>query len=83
MTGGSGGSWWRGGGSLVASLFSHGLVDEFSTFVGDMVIGGREAPTPVDGGGFPVEKEFVRLSLMDVSRLDEGVLLRWRVTHRH
>jgi 2,5-diamino-6-(ribosylamino)-4(3H)-pyrimidinone 5'-phosphate reductase len=73
----------EGGGSLVASLFSHGLVDEFSTFVGNMVIGGREAPTPVDGGGFPGEKEFVRLSLMDVSRLDEGVLLRWRVTHRH
>jgi 2,5-diamino-6-(ribosylamino)-4(3H)-pyrimidinone 5'-phosphate reductase len=72
----------EGGGSLVASLFARGLVDEFSTFVGNLVIGGREAPTPVDGGGFPGENEFVQLALMDISRLDEGVLLRWRVTNR-
>ncbi|MDD1670373.1 MAG: 2,5-diamino-6-(ribosylamino)-4(3H)-pyrimidinone 5'-phosphate reductase [Methanomicrobiales archaeon] len=72
----------EGGGSLVASLFSHGLVDEFSTFVGNMVIGGKDAPTPVDGRGFSHDNEFVQLSLMDVSTLDEGVLLSWRVIHR-
>jgi 2,5-diamino-6-(ribosylamino)-4(3H)-pyrimidinone 5'-phosphate reductase len=70
----------EGGGSLVASLFAHGLVDEFSVFVGNLVIGGKDAPTPVDGRGFPGEKEFVQLALMDVSKIDEGVLLRWRVT---
>jgi 2,5-diamino-6-(ribosylamino)-4(3H)-pyrimidinone 5'-phosphate reductase len=73
----------EGGGSLVASLFSRGLVDEFSTFVGNLVIGGKDAPTPADGRGFPAENEFVQLGLMDVSELDEGVLLRWRVIHRH
>ncbi|HMA05041.1 MAG TPA: 2,5-diamino-6-(ribosylamino)-4(3H)-pyrimidinone 5'-phosphate reductase [Methanomicrobiales archaeon] len=73
----------EGGGSLVASLFARGLVDEFLTYVGNLVIGGKDAPTPADGPGFPNDNEFVRLSLMDVSELDEGVLLRWRVkNHR-
>ena len=72
----------EGGGSLVASLFARGLVDEFYTFVGNMVIGGRDAPTPADGPGFPNDNEFVNLSLMDVGELDEGVLLRWRVKSR-
>jgi len=72
----------EGGGSLVASLFACGLVDEFYTFVGNMVIGGRDAPTPADGPGFPNDNTFVNLSLMDVGELDEGVLLRWRVRSR-
>ena len=72
----------EGGGSLVASLFARGLVDEFYTFVGNMVIGGRDAPTPADGPGFPNDNEFVNLSLMDVGELDNGVLLRWQVKNR-
>jgi len=72
----------EGGGTLVGSLFASGLVDEFYTFVGSLVIGGRDAPTPADGPGFPDDNAFVRLSLMDVGELDEGVLLRWRVKNR-
>jgi 2,5-diamino-6-(ribosylamino)-4(3H)-pyrimidinone 5'-phosphate reductase len=72
----------EGGGSLVASLFAHGLVDEFYTFIGNLVIGGAEAPTPVDGPGFPNDNAFVSLSLMDVGEAGEGVLLRWRVKNR-
>jgi 2,5-diamino-6-(ribosylamino)-4(3H)-pyrimidinone 5'-phosphate reductase len=72
----------EGGGTLIASLFSHGLVDEFSTFVGNLIIGGKDAPTPADGRGFLDGNEFVRLSLMDVRKVDEGVLLRWRVKSR-
>ncbi len=72
----------EGGGSLVASLFAHGLVDEFYTFVGNLVIGGRDAPTPVDGRGFPDENAFLHLGLIEVSELDEGVLLRWQVINR-
>jgi len=72
----------EGGGTLIASLFSRGLVDEFSTFVGNLIIGGKDAPTPADGRGFLNDNEFVSLSLMDVSEVDEGVLLRWRVKSR-
>jgi 2,5-diamino-6-(ribosylamino)-4(3H)-pyrimidinone 5'-phosphate reductase len=72
----------EGGGTLIASLFSCLLVDEFFTFVGNLIIGGKDAPTPVDGRGFLNDNEFVSLSLMDVRKVGEGVLLRWRVTNR-
>ncbi len=69
----------EGGGTLIWSLFSRGLVDEVQTFVGNMVIGGSDAPTPVDGEGFLREEDFVRLRFADVTPLDGGVLIRWRV----
>ena len=72
----------EGGGTLIASLFAHGLVDEFLTFVGNLIIGGADAPTPVDGRGFLNDNEFVRLSIMDVGEVGEGVLLRWRVKNQ-
>ncbi|HUK92727.1 MAG TPA: 2,5-diamino-6-(ribosylamino)-4(3H)-pyrimidinone 5'-phosphate reductase [Methanomicrobiales archaeon] len=72
----------EGGGTLIASLFRKGLVDEFSVFIGDLIIGGREAPTPVDGAGFLDDNEFVGLRLMDVREVGDGVLLRWRVKNR-
>jgi 2,5-diamino-6-(ribosylamino)-4(3H)-pyrimidinone 5'-phosphate reductase len=70
----------EGGGTLIAGLFSAGLVDELTCFVGNMIIGGRDAPTLADGPGFIDEDTFVRLSLSGMERMDEGVLLTWRVT---
>lgn len=41
-----------GGGELVASLLSAGLVDEFWLTVCPLLLGGAQAPTPVGGTGF-------------------------------
>ena len=67
----------EGGGELIFSLFEAGLVDELSTYVGNLVIGGRDAPTLADGEGFL--EEFPALSLDSVERVDDGVLLEWTV----
>jgi 2,5-diamino-6-(ribosylamino)-4(3H)-pyrimidinone 5'-phosphate reductase len=67
----------EGGGELIYSLFAAGLVDELSVYVGSIVVGGRDAPTLADGEGFV--DEFPRLSLDDVSRVDDGVVLRYTV----
>jgi 2,5-diamino-6-(ribosylamino)-4(3H)-pyrimidinone 5'-phosphate reductase len=67
----------EGGGELIFSLFEAGLVDELSTYVGNLVIGGRDAPTLADGEGFI--EEFPALSLDSVERVDDGVLLEWTV----
>ncbi|QCJ48201.1 2,5-diamino-6-(ribosylamino)-4(3H)-pyrimidinone 5'-phosphate reductase [Haloprofundus sp. MHR1] len=67
----------EGGGELIFSLFEAGLVDELSVYVGSKVIGGRDAPTLVDGDGFV--DEFPALSLDSVDRVDDGVLLRYSV----
>jgi len=65
----------EGGGELIFSLFDDGLVDELSVFVGPKLIGGRDAPTLADGEGFV--EAFPELTLEDVERLDDGVVLTW------
>ncbi|MEE6208832.1 2,5-diamino-6-(ribosylamino)-4(3H)-pyrimidinone 5'-phosphate reductase [Salarchaeum sp. III] len=70
----------EGGGELLFSLFADDLVDALSVFVGSMVVGGRDAPTLVDGEGFT--DDFPRLDLTDVKRLDDGVLLTYDVLGR-
>ena len=67
----------EGGGELIYSLFEAGLVDELSVYVGSFVIGGRNAPTLADGDGFI--EAFPELDLVDVDRLDDGVLLSYEV----
>jgi len=68
----------EGGGELLFSCFEAGLVDELSLFVGSTIIGGRDSPTLVDGEGFV--EEFVDLELLEVERIDDGVLVTWAVS---
>ncbi|MFA5347729.1 MAG: 2,5-diamino-6-(ribosylamino)-4(3H)-pyrimidinone 5'-phosphate reductase [Methanoregula sp.] len=69
----------EGGGTLIAGLFDAGLVNEIYTFIGNIVIGGRDAPTLTDGNGFILESSFPRLSLLEARRIGEGILLHWKV----
>jgi 2,5-diamino-6-(ribosylamino)-4(3H)-pyrimidinone 5'-phosphate reductase len=69
----------EGGGTLIASLFSANLVDEIYTFVGNIIIGGRDAPTPADGSGFLKDTEFTRLMLHEFIPTGDGILLHWKV----
>ena len=69
----------EGGGTLVADLLEHRLVDEFHLFVAPMIFGGRDAPTPVDGPGFRFP-DAIRLTLLDVSRVEAGgIVVRYHV----
>lgn len=70
----------EGGGEIIHSLFAAGLVDELSVYVGSLVVGGRDAPTLADGDGFV--ESFPDLSLDDVRRIDDGVLLEYTVAGR-
>ncbi len=72
----------EGGGTLNWSLLCHGLVDEIYIYIGNMIIGGDSAPTPVGGTGFIRPDELLRLRLISMEELDEGVLLKWRVLQR-
>ena len=67
----------EGGGELIFSAVDAGLVDELSVFVGSQLIGGRDAPTLADGDGFT--EEFPALTLDDIERLDDGVVLKYTV----
>lgn len=67
----------EGGGTLNWSLIEQDLVDEICVFLGPMVIGGRDAPTLVDGIGFA--ENFQKLELESSERIDDGLLIKWRV----
>jgi 2,5-diamino-6-(ribosylamino)-4(3H)-pyrimidinone 5'-phosphate reductase len=70
----------EGGGELLYSLFAADLVDELTLYVGSLLIGGREAPTLVDGEGFV--DAFPDLELTGVDRVDDGVVLSYDVRGR-
>ncbi|WP_053948414.1 2,5-diamino-6-(ribosylamino)-4(3H)-pyrimidinone 5'-phosphate reductase [Halolamina sediminis] len=67
----------EGGGELIFSLFEADLVDRLTVYVGSVVIGGRDAPTLADGEGFTDPDSFPELSLTEVERLDDGVVLAY------
>lgn len=69
----------EGGGEVIYSFFEEGLVDEISIFVGSMIIGGRDAPTPADGEGSDEISEIIDLELKSFERMDDGVLLEFKV----
>jgi 2,5-diamino-6-(ribosylamino)-4(3H)-pyrimidinone 5'-phosphate reductase len=72
----------EGGATLNWSLISQGLVDEIYTYVGNMILGGKTAPTLVGGEGFAEGDAVAKLELLQIEKLDEGVLLRWRVLNK-
>lgn len=68
----------EGGGELLYSVFDAGLADELYLFIGSCLIGGRDAPTLIDGEGWV--ENFPSLSLNSVERIDDGVLLQYAVS---
>ncbi|MCL7414071.1 MAG: 2,5-diamino-6-(ribosylamino)-4(3H)-pyrimidinone 5'-phosphate reductase [ANME-2 cluster archaeon] len=69
----------EGGATLNWSLVSLGLADEIYTYIGAIILGGDGAPTLVDGAGFADNTDAAGLELVSMERMDNGVLLRWRV----
>lgn len=68
----------EGGATLNWGMLSAGLVDEVYTFVGNLIIGGKTAPTFMDGEGF-TEAELFGLELLSAEKIEDGILLKWKV----
>lgn len=69
----------EGGGEVIFSFFEEGLVDELYVYVGSMIIGGRDAPTPADGKGFKSVEDTVKMDLISSETMDDGILIKYRV----
>lgn len=69
----------EGGSKVIWSFLESRLADEVSIFVGSVVIGGDESPTPAGGEGAENEKNIVALRLVSARALGSGVLLRYKV----
>lgn len=68
----------EGGGETISSFFRENLVDKYTVFVGTLIIGGRNSPTPADGDGWVKENGIV-LKFENCEKLGEGTLLTYSV----
>jgi 2,5-diamino-6-(ribosylamino)-4(3H)-pyrimidinone 5'-phosphate reductase len=69
----------EGGATLNWAMTRAGLVDQISVFVGNIIIGGKEAPTFMDGEGISDGAEAIELELFKYEPMDEGIVLTWHV----
>ena len=69
----------EGGSRVIWSFLNSRIADEVYLFVGSMVIGGDEAPTPAGGEGAPDERSIVSLKLKDAKVVGNGILLTYKV----
>ena len=69
-----------GGGELVASLFAANLIDELWLTVCPVILGGKNAPTPVEGIGF-TQSQSQKLQLLEVKQVDSEVFLHYSVAN--
>ena len=67
-----------GGGQLVASLLAQQLIDEVWLTVCPLILGGVDAPTPVEGKGL-LAQQAQSLELLSVQRIDQEIFLHYRL----
>ncbi|MDP2663662.1 MAG: bifunctional diaminohydroxyphosphoribosylaminopyrimidine deaminase/5-amino-6-(5-phosphoribosylamino)uracil reductase RibD [Dehalococcoidia bacterium] len=65
----------EGGGALIASLLEGNLVDKVMAFIAPVLIGGRDAPTAMEGQGIATMAHAIRLRRSRVEVLGEDVLI--------
>ncbi|MBM4034883.1 MAG: bifunctional diaminohydroxyphosphoribosylaminopyrimidine deaminase/5-amino-6-(5-phosphoribosylamino)uracil reductase RibD [Planctomycetes bacterium] len=69
----------EGGGELCAAALAGGLVDRVLAFVAPLLIGGRDAPTPVGGEGIAAIAQAIRAREWSLSQLGGDALIEARL----
>ncbi|MDY6959016.1 MAG: 2,5-diamino-6-(ribosylamino)-4(3H)-pyrimidinone 5'-phosphate reductase [Halobacteriota archaeon] len=67
----------EGGATLNWAFLSGKLVDELYVYIGYFIMGGKGAPTLVDGEGFKIRTEMPELELIDLQKMENGMVLKW------
>ena len=67
-----------GGGELVASCLEQNLIDEFWLTICPYILGGKNAPTPVEGKGF-LSKHSQKLELLSLEQIEQEIFLHYKV----
>ena len=65
----------EGGGTLMGSLFDQGLVDKAWAFVAPIIVGGRDALSPVEGRGVGLISKAMSLRCPRVKQVGDDVLV--------
>ncbi|PSO48948.1 MAG: riboflavin deaminase [Cyanobacteria bacterium SW_9_44_58] len=67
-----------GGGELIATLFEQHFIDELWLTICPVLLGGKDAPTPIEGIGLGGE-QLQKLKLLSVETIDQEVFLHYEV----
>ncbi|MEM3794748.1 MAG: dihydrofolate reductase family protein, partial [Thermoprotei archaeon] len=70
----------EGGGELNWHLLKNNLIHEVQVTIAPIIVGGKNAKTPVEGEGYPTIGEGFKLSLISVDRQGEEVVLHYKLT---
>jgi 5-amino-6-(5-phosphoribosylamino)uracil reductase len=70
-----------GGGEIVAAMLALDLIDELHLTVCPLLIGGKTAPSPVEGNGF-LQDRAPHLELLSVKQIEGELFLHYRVIHK-
>jgi diaminohydroxyphosphoribosylaminopyrimidine deaminase/5-amino-6-(5-phosphoribosylamino)uracil reductase len=65
----------EGGGEIIASAVFSGIADRVLFFIAPMIIGGRDALTPVEGKGISRISSAIKVNRMKVRRIGEDILV--------
>jgi 5-amino-6-(5-phosphoribosylamino)uracil reductase len=71
-----------GGGEIVAAMLAVDLIDELHLTLCPLLIGGKTAPSPVEGNGF-LQDRAPHLELLSVKQIEGELFLHYRVIHEH
>ncbi len=69
----------EGGGQTLGSFFKEQLVDEIYFFIAPKIIGGKYAPTSVEGSGFSRIKEALLVKEITVRHFKDDILIHGRL----
>ncbi len=69
----------EGGGTLNWSMLKNKLVDEIRIAIAPVIVGGTEAITLVEGEGFELVKEGIKLKLIKYYKIGEDIVLEYKV----
>jgi diaminohydroxyphosphoribosylaminopyrimidine deaminase/5-amino-6-(5-phosphoribosylamino)uracil reductase len=65
----------EGGGRVNASAIQAGVVDKVIFFISPKIIGGKDAPTPIDGEGIKSLSQAIKLKDITTERLEEDIVV--------
>jgi diaminohydroxyphosphoribosylaminopyrimidine deaminase/5-amino-6-(5-phosphoribosylamino)uracil reductase len=69
----------EGGGETIASAINAGVVNDLMVFVAPIIVGGREATSPVEGVGVASVREALEFRKYRVSRIGRDLLITARI----
>lgn len=65
----------EGGGTVASSFLEANLVDKIADFIGPVIIGGKDAKTPIMGNGVNSIKDGFKIQLPEFQRFEDDILM--------